>query len=596
MKGNQATPFERNRYYVGKLLTSADFQTEQAYGIRRRCFLNEMMFGHGVVCGLGVYSLDDQSVMIDSGVAINPLGQEIVVESSEVRKLSAITGFHELEDSRGILCIRYREEQVQQVYAIGNNSEDGAYHCNRIREGWELVMRDEKSVIQRKPESEFLIDGHFYEDSKYRIYFVTPATASCAYKMRIDVVVEVKEENAPDLRVKTMLQTPAFFAEDGEHQLCVDLHLVGLEMGQVYTHSYWLLAQTSPLKESLLIADVDTTTIEVGSNVQRLKNNFIMRLSVDERPYRDLVTRAIGAINLENRRMVTTGEDIPLATIILQKTKHAYLIEAVDDRVKHYVETTAVRRLHNEYEGYYAFHGEGVSSKAVDVGLEKEDVYPKSHDMMYATGTCEVPVSGMRKGRVVCSDEILHGLGMGNIMVNIGFEYLSEDDHTGNQRKTTIFGDSHLFGDKSIPIPKADTAVKVFNDRGSFTVAARLQEDARQAVLVLRWMAVKMPVGNESGKLQRIAGKSIAPERPTVVMATKESHYFNVRFKNMEPTALIYALTDANSGTITSDGIYTAPGKEGVYEIRISCSELPLISTYAYAVVKKLRADQTENV
>lgn len=53
MENNQLLPFERNRYYVGKLLTSADFQAEQAYNNHKRRFLNEMMFGSAndvVVC------------------------------------------------------------------------------------------------------------------------------------------------------------------------------------------------------------------------------------------------------------------------------------------------------------------------------------------------------------------------------------------------------------------------------------------------------------------------------------------------------------------------------------------------------------------
>lgn len=43
MENNQLLPFERNRYYVGKLLTSADFQAEQTYNNHKRRFLNEMM-------------------------------------------------------------------------------------------------------------------------------------------------------------------------------------------------------------------------------------------------------------------------------------------------------------------------------------------------------------------------------------------------------------------------------------------------------------------------------------------------------------------------------------------------------------------------
>ena len=72
-----------------------------------------------------------------------------------------------------------------------------------------------------------------------------------------------------------------------------------------------------------------------------------------------------------------------------------------------------------------------------------------------------------------------------------------------------------------------------------------------------------------------------------MILDTRESCFFNVKFKNMEPCTLSYDLTEPNSGDITPDGIYTAPGKEGVYEIRISCADMPMISTYAYAIVKK---------
>ena len=112
--------------------------------------------------------------------------------------------------------------------------------------------------------------------------------------------------------------------------------------------------------------------------------------------------------------------------------------------------------------------------------------------------------------------------------------------------------------------------------------------------MLLRWVAVKLPAGEEGTKLQRMAGKSIAAEQPTVVLATRESHFFNVKFKNMEPCTLTYELTEPDSGDITSDGIYTAPGREGVYEIRISCAEMPMVSTYAYAVVKKRTAEEEE--
>ena len=85
MNNTKLYPFERNRYYSGKMLTSSDFQAEQTYFNNKRRFINSLMYGSGVVCGFGVFSLDDLSVLIESGVAIDGVGREIIMESSVVK-------------------------------------------------------------------------------------------------------------------------------------------------------------------------------------------------------------------------------------------------------------------------------------------------------------------------------------------------------------------------------------------------------------------------------------------------------------------------------------------------------------------------------
>ena len=59
----------------------------------------------------------------------------------------------------------------------------------------------------------------------------------------------------------------------------------------------------------------------------------------------------------------------------------------------------------------------------------------------------------------------------------------------------------------------------------------------------------------------------------------------------MKAASVTYELTAPGSGEISSDGIYTAPSKEGVYEIRIYCTDMPVICTYAYAIVRKKMID-----
>ena len=100
MNSNPLFPFERNRYYAGKMLTSADFAAEQGYVNDKRRFLNNLMFGSGIVCGCNVYSLDDLSIFVESGLAIDRLGREIVIDTSVVKKLSAIPGFDSISSNQ----------------------------------------------------------------------------------------------------------------------------------------------------------------------------------------------------------------------------------------------------------------------------------------------------------------------------------------------------------------------------------------------------------------------------------------------------------------------------------------------------------------
>ena len=76
-------------------------------------------------------------------------------------------------------------------------------------------------------------------------------------------------------------------------------------------------------------------------------------------------------------------------------------------------------------------------------------------------------------------------------------------------------------------------------------------------------------------------------ETPSLVVAPGEQCFFNVHYNNMEPCKLGYELTQRGTGYISEEGVYTAPDREGVYEIRIYSVNDPAISTYAYAIVKR---------
>jgi hypothetical protein len=181
----------------------------------------------------------------------------------------------------------------------------------------------------------------------------------------------------------------------------------------------------------------------------------------------------------------------------------------------------------------------------------------------------------------------MHGLGKGNVYVEIGYEQFEDDKSLGMSAKSTVYGNAELFATSNDNIPDVETAVKVLNDKGSFIVAAKIGREPEFLTLTYRWVAIRFPSGNDLGLLENNNNKSITVDTPTVILGTKDSYFFNVNFNNMEKCSVAYELTEEGSGEITAEGVYTAPAKEGVFEIRIYCVENPSVCTYAYAIVKK---------
>lgn len=143
-------PFIRNRYFYGKLLTAEDFSQEQEYVNDKRRMINRWLFGAGIVSGLEVIRVDDYSVSLEMGLALDNTGREIVVETPAILKLSSLEGYEDATMEEGeeslYLCIRYEEEQVEPVQNVANRAvhtlEEETY--NKVREGYGLYVTDEE--------------------------------------------------------------------------------------------------------------------------------------------------------------------------------------------------------------------------------------------------------------------------------------------------------------------------------------------------------------------------------------------------------------------------------------------------------------------
>ena len=594
MKNTKLYPFERNRYYPGKMLTSADFQAEQTYFNNKRRFINNLMYGAGVVCGCGVFSLDDLSLLVESGVAIDGLGREIVMESSVVKKLSAIEGFESLKSNLASLCLRYKEEPVHTVYTMNQGAgEDGQeYEYNRISENYQLFLLDQADAVEQyQMEAEFLTSGILLESEDFTVKMVMPATVCRGKNVKLEIETEKHSAENKKLTYHGILQVPVFLTPDGQHEIEINLEDISLGNGERVKREYWLLTQDVTMLDTSVLLKSGSARASVDGAAVEIAGSCSMQVMISGAKPRELVSQEIGRMSLEMRNMGGYKDYVRLADLKLVRTESAYIIEEVlEKQVKSYITAPAKEALRNEYLEYFIKDAQVLKSGSghMEAPENQSQQQAGGRTPEVATGILEIPLGeSARRGDVRYSGEIMHGLGKGNIYVDIGYEYITEDAALHASAKNTIYGNPDLFKSEKTAAVEAETAIKVMNDKGSFIVAARLLENVDYLVLTYRWIAIKFPAGNDLGLAENYNGKSISTDTPTVVMGTKESHYFHVKYNNMDSCSVAYELTEPGSGEITSDGVYTAPAKEGVYEIRIYCIDMPIICTYAYAIVKK---------
>ena len=572
------------------MLTTADFQAEQSYHINKLRFINSLMYGAGIVCGCSVVNLDDLSILVESGVVMDGSGREIIIDTSLVKKLSAIDGFDDLVSDTACLCVRFKEKDIHSVYAVSHKESDQEYEYNRISEGYEIFLVDKDEFDEGfEIESEFLQKEMLFNGPNFEGCLTMPTIVSKGRNVKARLEIRKRTNADVKFTYKGVLDIPGFTAPDGSQQIEMEVNDIELAEGGVYYADLWMNVQnTAGIEANVILRSGSAAAFENDRAIQA-ENSFAMKIRLSEESPASIIRRETGKLSLEMRQAVNTSA-IKLAEIDLMRTDSAYVIENIREISKNqYIDLPSQTGNRSDYMEYYVKDADITESHQAVVPkvVSAPVVEPVSTDLKnVATGVLEIPLGrDARAGDIRYSGEITHGLGSGNVYVSIGYEYLSQDQTIGASAKSTVYGNPELFSRQSQQLVDAETAVRVLNDKGSFVVAARLLHDVDFLVLTYRWVAIKFPSGEEL-EAADYYGKSITAKTPTVVMRPRENYYFGVQFNNMEPCSITYELTAPGSGEVTTDGVYTAPAKEGVYEVRIYCSDMPMVCTYAYAIVK----------
>jgi hypothetical protein len=102
---------ERLHYFDGQRLEALDLRLEQRYHIELRRLLNRGLFAPGAINGLEVAAVDGHTVEVSAGLALDPLGREVVLASAQ---RLAVPNRPPVQASLGgyFLTVRYAEVPV----------------------------------------------------------------------------------------------------------------------------------------------------------------------------------------------------------------------------------------------------------------------------------------------------------------------------------------------------------------------------------------------------------------------------------------------------------------------------------------------------
>lgn len=554
MKKSRYFPFERNRYFYGKLLTVRDFESEQKYFNDKRRMLNRLLHGSGVVTGLQVIAVDDKSVSVEMGAAIDALGREVIVPSPVTLKLSMVEGFTNNEYAKNVyLCIAYDEKGKEPVHSVGNQSvrTDEVSEYNRVLEGYRLFVKEEApdptSFGLGSLAEETCV---LYQDGQVRVLQTTPRYVNPGELFEVELRIEKTLQTAKlflDFDILASNLTPAdggkvTFEEPQDSQETEYVIRYAVRAGSVANVAGMLAPRkdTSSLRfgdrqANLGAGEANTVTIIDGSVRKRLLDDYFNRTldAALESPSDPCIYLArIGLLQVGPTYMIEKVEPVPFdeyvySTQLMRKLERNAFADAPSPAGLAHVAgggsggglslawnapagPVADASSGDEPSHADAAHAAGELAGAALEAAAAAAPAPASFaaltDGGMRTGVAEIVVAANRVsvspfGRNnklnYVTDEIEHGLGTGNVYIMTGIEE-EPDNHITNMlgsSEKVYYGTSDVFKDTQHESAFSSVSIGTiaYPRNGTFRIGIKLQHATDAGKVRIRWWAFRQP-------------------------------------------------------------------------------------------------------
>lgn len=597
MNNKQYYRCDRNNYFFGKLMTVRDFQSEQTYMNSKRRLGNRLLNGVGIVSGLNVILVDNKTFSLETGMALDYMGREIVVPESTIKRLNVIKGFDENKD-KGIvyLCIAYKEELKETTFSVAGSSKSSGVseEFNRVSEGYELFL-----TSQEPKESELKIDNllnqriKVYDKDGILITIETARYVNPGKTIKIAVMFEKENIDAP-VRFSFEMSGEFFLTPQGEKILSVDYQETEISTYKKVNKEYSICCDASTDAPAQLIISKDSFVVYRGGEQLKLDDDIIIPVAIKTEPIRNLIINDFYMRHFDEIVDNVDGKNIYLAKFHIVTNQLTYFIEGFEKHpCQQYIYSNDLLRLLQEIDS------QG-SAAAVSTALVKdaekelaEDLAPQVTDIPQPkidniiTGVERINLGFNPKvGKTYYSYEFVHGLGEGNIAVVTAIDnkanYLTDD------KGLLVFGDKSIFPKEEISIsaPNVQIAAVANSEKGTIRLGVRLQDKTTAQAVDIRWWAFK-PIEAIKDEEELVIDENvrviITPN--TVRVKPLEQVRLKAYIEGSTSQEIRWSMAENNTGTIDNNGLYTAPSKEGVYEVKAHSVKYEGKSDSAYVVV-----------
>lgn len=574
----QSYPFSKNRYFPRKRMRSVDFIREQAYVERKLAFLSQWDFGAGAALGLDVQRVDGDSLLVSPGFAVDGYGRWLIVDEPAICRLRTLHGFNALHGETALLWLTYHEEHTDPMFVPGDQGEVREYAA--AQERFSFYLTDMRPLPVSAGSSILFSDTTLFEDDDLRIRQIIPRILPGHGSVQIRLTIESFCAEPLDIFLKYAPELPGIQAADSGLPLRFD-QAIRLETGET---TLTLTGRLDTTAQAVLLSLpeqgflLEKRGLSLGAQCS-FQDEFPV---VTGDPLAALEQRLL-ALDPQELLSGAEEEDVPLAGIRLLRCGDQVILDSVFPLAKS--RRAVLPCLKDRLSDCAAFFpAPPLAERHTENDAVSPAPAPESPRRM-ATGTVILNAGlHLQEGNILCSDEIVHELGPGTVFVEFGIENVYPAVGTDRNYTDLLLGDASLFAQASGTYERGfDRGVRIHPEKGTFELAVRLKGELRQAALRLRWFAWR---AEEHTSHQLPAGTLLRLEPDVARVAPGAAVNFVPVFERGLGAPCDFLIPDKQSGVITENGIYTAPERDGLFQVCAQIKDRPETKVNAFVIVR----------